>query len=158
MEKYHIALAVITGIYLLLCSWWDLKDRMIYTFPCTLLTGLWVGYSVMKGEVQPRILMAYIVLFSVLYITFTITKAWGGGDSDLLLLFGAVHLAQMSGGFSLYDISSQCISLAIVLVIAAVVGFVEARIKGETLESDSSIAIAPGYAVVISYFMIGGFM
>jgi len=45
-----------------------------------------------------------------------------------------------------------------VLVIAAVVGFVEARIKGETLESDSSIAIAPGYAVVISYFMIGGFM
>ena len=158
METYHIILALITGIYLMLCSWWDLKDRMIYTFPCMMLTGLWVGYSVMKGEVEPKILLAYIVLFSVLYITFALTKAWGGGDSDLLLLFGAVHLAQMSGGLSLYDISSQCIAIAVVLVIAAVVGFVEARIKGETLDGDSSIAIAPGYAVVISYFMIGGFL
>ena len=158
MEKCHIILAVITGIYLVLCSWWDIKERMIYTFPCTMLTGLWIGYSIMKGEVEPRILMAYIVLFTVLYTTFVLTKAWGGGDSDLLLLYGAVHIAQMRGGFSLYDISSQCIGLAIVLVIAALVGFIEARVQGEKLECDSSIAIAPGYAVVISYFMIGGFL
>lgn len=158
MERYHVILAVITGIYLVLCSWWDIKERMIYTFPCSVLTGLWIGYSVMKGEVEPRILMAYIVLFTVLYTTFVLTKVWGGGDSDLLLLYGAVHIAQMSGGFSLYDISSQCIGLAIVLVIAAIVGFVEVRMQGEKLESDSSIAIAPGYAVVISYFMIGGFL
>lgn len=158
MEMYHIILAVITGIYLVLCSWWDLKDRMIYTFPCMMLTILWVGYSIMRGEVEPRVLLAYIVLFSVLYITFVITKAWGGGDSDLLLLFGAVHLAQMKDRFSLYEISSQCIALIVVLVIAAAVGFIEARIKGETLEADSSIAIAPGYAVVISYFMMGGFL
>ena len=45
MEAYHIILAVITGVYLLLCSWWDLKDRMIYTFPCMMLTGLWVSYE-----------------------------------------------------------------------------------------------------------------
>lgn len=56
------------------------------------------------------------------------------------------------------DISSQCISIAIILLIAAIVGFVEAKVKGEKLEKDSSIAIAPGYAVVISFFMIGGFM
>lgn len=158
MEAYHIILAVITGVYLLLCSWWDLKDRMIYTFPCMMLTGLWVGFSIMKGVVEPKILLAYIVLFSVLYITFVLTKAWGGGDSDLLLLFGAVYLAQISGSFSLYDLSKQCIAIAVVLVIAAIVGIVEARLKGETLERDSSIAIAPGYAVVISYFMIGGFL
>lgn len=158
MEMYHIILAVITGTYLVLCSWWDLKDRMIYTFPCMMLTVLWVGYSVMRGEVESRVMLAYIVLFSVLYIAFVITKAWGGGDNDLLLLFGAVYLAQMKDGFSLYEISSQCIALIVVLVIAAAVGFIEARIKGETLEADSSIAIAPGYAVVISYFMMGGFL
>lgn len=158
MEKYYIVLAVMTGIYLGLCAWWDIKDRMIYTFPCMVLTGLWIGYSVMRGVVEPRILMLYIGLFSVLYITFVLTKAWGGGDSDLLLLYGAVYIAQMSGKFSLYDISIQCIGIAIVLIIAAIVGFVEARVKGERLERDSSIAIAPGYAVVISYFMIGGLL
>lgn len=158
MEIYHIILAVCTGIYLVLCAWWDLKDRMIYTFPCMMLTGLWVGYCIMVGEVEAKVLLAYIVLFSVFYITFALTKAWGGGDSDLLLLFGAVYLAQMKGGFSLLDISSQCISIAIILVIAALVGFVEAKLKGEKLEKDSAIAIAPGYAVVIGFFMIGGFM
>lgn len=158
MEIYHIILAVCTGIYLVLCAWWDLKDRMIYTFPCMMLTGLWVGYCIMVGEVEAKVLLAYIVLFSVFYITFALTKAWGGGDSDLLLLFGAVYLAQMKGGFSLLDISSQCISIAIILVIAALVGFVEAKLKGERLEKDSAIAIAPGYAVVIGFFMIGGFM
>jgi len=158
LEIYHIILAVCTGIYLILCAWWDLRDRMIYTFPCMMLTWLWVGYCVMSGEVEPKVLLAYIVLFSVFYITFALTKAWGGGDSDLLLLFGAVYLAQMKGGFSLADISSQCISIAIILLIAALVGFVEAKIKGEKLEKDSSIAIAPGYAVVISFFMIGGFL
>lgn len=158
MEIYHIILAVCTGIYLVLFAWWDLKDRMIYTFPCMMLTGLWVGYCIMVGEVEAKVLLAYIVLFSVFYITFALTKAWGGGDSDLLLLFGAVYLAQMKGGFSLLDISSQCISIAIILVIAALVGFVEAKLKGEKLEKDSAIAIAPGYAVVIGFFMIGGFM
>ena len=142
MEAYHIILAVITGVYLLLCSWWDLKDRMIYTFPCMMLTGLWVGFSVMKGVVEPKILLAYIVLFSVLYITFVLTKAWGGGDSDLLLLFGAVYLAQISGSFSLYDISKQCIAIAVVLVIAAIVGIVEA------ITSTTAIAI---HCLLMSY-------
>ena len=157
MEMFHLILGVMTGIYLIVCSWWDLKDRMIYTFPCTVLTALWIGYSVLQGKVETRLLIAFIVMFLVLYVTFAITKAWGGGDNDLLLLFGAVYLAKLSGSLDVNVIISLCIGVASVLIIAFFIGWIESRVRKKKLNSHSSIAIAPGFAVVIGVFMIGGF-
>ena len=157
MEMFHLILGVMTGIYLIVCSWWDLKDRMIYTFPCTVLTALWIGYSVLQGKVEARLLIAFIVMFLVLYVTFAITKAWGSGDNDLLLLFGAVYLAKLSESVGVNDIISLCIGVASVLIIAFFIGWIESRVRKKKLNPHSSIAIAPGFAVVISVFMIGGF-
>lgn len=44
------------------------------------------------------------------------------------------------------------------LQLSAGIGFVEAKIKKTDLRRDSSIAIAPGYAVVIVGIIIGGFI
>ena len=147
MDIFLLLLAVTTGIYLMLATVWDLKSREIYTFPCNLLTVLWIAYAFFNG-----------VFFIVLYITFNVTKTWRAGDSDLLLLFGAVYLAHMDGTFTLIDVSSQCIALVVVLLVSAAVGYVEARIKKKQLKRDSSIAIAPGYAVVIIGVIIGGIL
>ena len=158
MDIFLLLLAVTTGIYLMLATVWDLKSREIYTFPCNLLTVLWIAYAFFNGNVEVKVMAAYIVFFIVLYITFNVTKTWGAGDSDLLLLFGAVYLAHMDGTFTLIDVSSQCIALVVVLLVSAAVGYVEARIKKKQLKRDSSIAIAPGYAVVIIGVIIGGIL
>lgn len=158
MDWFLLFLAVVTGTYLVLAAVWDLKSREIYTFPCNVLTVLWIVYAFVQSNVDVKVIATYIIFFIALYVAFNITKTWGAGDSDLLLLYGSVTLAQMDGAITLLDVSSQCIALAVVLLISAVIGFIEAKIKKETLRKDSSIAIAPGYAVVIIISLIGGFI
>ena len=155
---FLLLLIVATGIYLIFATVWDIRSREIYTFPCNVLTVLWIVYAVIRGGVDVKVMAAYIMFFIVLYIAFNVTKTWGAGDSDLLLLFGAVYLAHMNGAFTLIDVSSQCIALVVVLLVSATVGYVEARIKKKQLKRDSSIAIAPGYAVVIIGVIIGGIL
>lgn len=157
MDWFLLFLAVVTGTYLVLAAVWDLKSREIYTFPCNVLTVLWIVYAFVQGNVDVKVIATYIIFFIALYVAFNMTKTWGAGDSDLLLLYGSVTLAQMDGVITLLDISSQCIALAVLLLVSAVIGFIEAKIKKETLRKDSSIAIAPGYAVVIIGSIIGGF-
>lgn len=158
MDWFLLFLALLTGIYLVLAAVWDLKSREIYTFPCNMLTVLWIAYAFVQGNVDVKVIATYTIFFIALYVAFNMTKTWGAGDSDLLLLYGSVTLAQMDGAITLLDISSQCIALAVVLLVSAVIGFIEAKIKKETLRKDSSIAIAPGYAVVIIGSIIGGFI
>ena len=158
MDWFLLFLAVVTGIYLVLAAVWDLRSREIYTFPCNVLTALWIAYAFVQGNVDVKVIATYIIFFIALYAAFNMTKTWGAGDSDLLLLYGSVTLAQMDGVITLLDVSSQCIALAVVLLVSAVIGFFEAKIKKETLRKDSSIAIAPGYAVVIIGSIIGGFI
>lgn len=158
MEWFHIILAGITVIYLALCTWWDLKEREIYTFPSAVLSILWVSYTLAAKQIEPNVIFLHVVVFMVLLVTFNITKTWGGGDSDLLVLQGCVFLAQMKAPFTIMDICNQCIALVVVLLVAVFIGFIEAKVKGEKLEKGSSIAIAPGYAVVISGLIIGGFI
>ena len=158
MDWFFVLLAVMTGIYLICATVWDIKSREIYTFPCNVLTVLWIVHAVLQGKVEVGVIAAYVVFFVILYVVFNMTKTWGAGDSDLLLLFGSVSLAQVNGRITLFDISGQCIALACVLIISAIIGFIEARFKRETLRKDSSIAIAPGYAVVIIGSLIGGFI
>jgi len=158
LDWFLLFLAVVTGTYLVLAAVWDLKSREIYTFPCNVLTVLWIVYAFVQGNVDVKVIATYIIFFIALYVAFNMTKTWGAGDSDLLLLYSSVTLAQMDGVITLLDISSQCIALAVVLLISAVIGFIEAKIKKETLRKDSSIAIAPGYAVVIIGSIIGGFI
>jgi len=158
MDLFLLLLAATTGIYLVLMAVLDLISREIYTFPCNVLTILWVAYAFARENVDVKVIAAYVVFFIALYVAFNVTKTWGAGDSDLLLLFGSVYLAHMDGAFTLFDVSSQCIALVMVLLISAGIGFIEAKIKKEHLKKDSSIAIAPGYAVVIIGVIIGGFI
>lgn len=158
MDLFLLLLAVTTGIYLIFATVWDIKSREIYTFPCNVLTALWIAYVFFRGNLDVKVMTSYIVFFIALYLIFNLTKTWGAGDSDLMLLFGSVYLAHVKVAFTLLDVSKLCIALVIVLLLSAVIGFVEARRKKEHLKKTSSIAIAPGYAVVIIGIMIGGFI
>ena len=158
MDLFLLLLAVTTGIYLVLATVWDINSREIYTFPCNVLTVLWLAYAFFRGNVDVKVMALYIGFIIALYTLFNLTHIWGAGDSDLLLLFGSVYLAHMKVAFALLDVCKLCIALVLVLLLSMGIGFVEARRKKEHLKKTSSIAIAPGYTVVILGIMIGGFI
>ena len=145
-----------TMVYLLLATIWDLKDRAIYTFPCNVLTVMWIAYAFMQRMVDAKVVVAYLFFVGALYVLFLVTKIWGAGDSDLFLLFAAVYLAYMEGAITVVVVSAQCIALTLVLLISAIIGLIESRLRKKPFRRDSSIAIAPGYAVVMIGVMIGG--
>lgn len=158
MDLFLLLIAATTGIYLVLATVWDIKSRVIYTFPCNVLTALWLVYAFIRGNVDVKEIALYIGFIIALYVLFNLTHIWGAGDSDLLLLLGFVYLAHIKDAFSLVDVSKLCIALVLVLLLSMGIGLVEARRKKEHLKKTSSIAIAPGYAVVIIGIMIGGFI
>lgn len=51
---FLVLLAVTTVIYLVLATVWDIKSREIYTFPCNLLTVLWIAYAFFSGNVEVK--------------------------------------------------------------------------------------------------------
>ena len=126
MVFFLLLLAVTTGIYLVLATVWDIKSREIYTFPCNVLTVLWLAYTFFRGNVDVKVMALYIGFIIALYTLFNLTHIWGAGDSDLLLLFGSVYLAHMKVAFTLLDVCKLCIALVLVLLLSMGIGFVEA--------------------------------
>lgn len=157
MEILYMVLVAATVTYMVHCCWWDLKERMIYAFPCMVLSFFWLGTATVRGYQDTRILFAVVVALTVVYVTLTINKIWGSGDTDLFLLMLAVFLAQIKRELLVTDICLICIALVIALVFSIIVAYIEARIKGTKVEKDSSIALAPGFALVISLLIAGGF-
>lgn len=154
----YMLLAFATSIYLILCFVWDIKGREIFTFPCTLLTGLWIVFAVMTNRLSSWTQWLYCLVLIVVFVIFNIKKIWGAGDSDLLMLLGAVYLCQGTGQISLTDFIALCFVIVLILLSAIIVGVIEAKIKNRQLGKDSSIAVAPGFAIVIICIMIGGFL
>ena len=76
MDLFLLLLAATTGIYLVLMAVLDLISREIYTFPCNVLTILWVAYAFARENVDVKVIAAYVVFFIALYVAFNVTKTW----------------------------------------------------------------------------------
>ncbi len=150
-------LCIVTAIYLCLASIWDIRERAIYSFPCEMLIVLWGGYLGASKSVSGIFLLIYILVGIFLYFFFRFKKVWGDGDSELLLVFMLVYLA-FCKQFGIHEICIELVLLASALFVAILIGYVEAKIKEETVCANSSIAVAPGFAIVTMIWMIRGVM
>ena len=152
-----IMLIVMTSIYLIVASWQDLKERKIYSFPCNILSVLWIMKIAMEMRMPSYLYLIYLAVILALCFVFTNKKIWGAGDSDLFFLFSVVYLSCAGGFLSLRFLVIEILLFIGVLVSALFYGWIEARVKKIKLDKKSSIAVAPGFAVVIIAMMwIGG--
>lgn len=145
----------ITIAYLLLVSVQDMRERVIYTFPANALTVVWGVVAIQKMTI-PAIVVGVIAGYLMLYVFFNKLRIWGEGDSDLFLLSSSVFLAVINAKLSIGNIIWQIILFALVLVIALIAGVVEAKVKKTKLDKSSSIALAPGFLVVICAMLMKG--
>ena len=149
---------VITAAFMLMFLTTDLRERMIYVFPCYLLIPLWMMVGVASSE-KAVMIGSILVIHIMAYLLFRITGIWGDGDSDIFLLYGVVFMSFMTQirpecGIGLY-IVAELIGMVVALFISFLIGGVEALIKKRKLTKNSSIAVVPGFSIVIIAMIAG---
>lgn len=149
------ALSIATAIYLVFAFIWDIKERAIYSFPCEVLIVLWTVYLAMSENMSLTFLLGYVLVGGFIYLVFKFRKVWGDGDNELLLLFMQVYLA-FCHHYSIKEICFELLTLASALVIAILVSGVEAKLRSERFCMNRSVAVAPGFAIVIITLMVRG--
>lgn len=153
-----IAVAVTTAVFMVMCLTSDLRERMIYAFPCYLLIPIWMMLSVASTE-KATMIGVILVLHIVAYLVFQVAGIWGDGDSDIFLLYGVVFMSFMTQvkpeyGIGLYLIA-ELLGMIAALLLSFLIGVVEAVIKKEKLTKSSSIAVVPGFSIVTIVLVIG---
>lgn len=153
-----LSLTVMTTAYFIMASVQDIRERMIYTAPVIVLHAAWSIYLATVTDWGNMFLCGYWIVNLIIYILLNKFQIWGGGDSDLFLLSADLCLAA-GPVVSAYTIAvRECMCLAAGLALAAGIGYVEAEVKGEKMEGSREMAVVPGMAVVMTAFIMKGFV
>lgn len=157
IQEVMLITVAITVAFMVLCFATDLRERMIYAFPCMTLIALWIVLGAISTGQFVMIGIAVSVHLAI-YLALKITGIWGDGDSDVFLLYGMIFMTMMLTGKYEIGITMYMILEIIVMVFALIVSFVvaliEAKIKGQKLTKKSSVAVVPGFAVVIILMVV----
>ena len=153
-DLFIIANCVVTTVYLLFCFVTDLKERMIYSFPALALSVSWWVVSIVSADKSPEF-YGIVIVHIFLYLLLKVVKIWADGDNDLFLLFMAVYAAVQGITEPLGYVAVELICIVLAMGIALLVAYGESKVKKITLTGKSSVAVAPGFAMVmISMLMI----
>ena len=152
IQEVMVITIAITVAFMVLCFATDLRERMIYAFPCMTLIALWTVLGVISTGQYMLIGIAVSVHLAI-YFALKIIGIWGDGDSDVFLLYGIIFMTMMLTdkyeiGVTMYMIL-ELIGMVFALLVSFVVALIEAKIKGQKLTKKSSVAVVPGFAVVI---------
>ena len=151
-----IILMILTAVYVVLIAWQDLKEREIYTFPCTVLSALWIVENMVVGMQSCGIFLVYVIICFGLSKAFAVKHIWGAGDSDLFFLFTMIYQSYSVGIGKIESICIEVVWFAVAMMTALVIGWIEAKLKKEKLDKSSSIAVVPGFAIVVLILMWKG--
>ena len=157
IQEVMLITVAITVAFMVLCFVTDLKERMIYAFPCMTLIAFWTVLGVISTGQFVLIGIAVSVHLAI-YFALKITGIWGDGDSDVFMLYGIIFMTMMLTGKYEIGVTTymilELIGMVCALIISFIVALIEARIKGQKLTKKSSVAVVPGFAVVIVLMVV----
>ena len=152
----YLILSIVTGIYLILSSVRDLKERMIYTFPAIVLALAWGIHSVEFYANEYGFLLGAWIATVVLWFLFRRFSIWGEGDNDVFLLLAGVLLCTLRFRTVPFLIFAASNLLALTQIGAVLVSLIEAKVKKEKVTSQSKIAVVPGLCIVVLGILLYG--
>ena len=147
IQEVMVITIAITVAFMMLCFATDLRERMIYAFPCMTLIALWTVLGVISTGQYMLIGIAVSVHLAI-YLALKIIGIWGDGDSDGIIFMTLMLTDKYEIGVTMYMIL-ELIGMVFALLVSFVVALIEAKIKGQKLTKKSSVAVVPGFAVVI---------
>lgn len=156
-----IVLFIATFFYLTLVSIEDLREKEIHTFPADVLALIWTLSAFFERPADWSSYVIYMAAVLGLYFMFNKFCIWGEGDSDLMLLYAAVYLKAYGGSLAQGTTAIEFLMIELILFIfalvaAALIGMIEASVRGQKINQKTAIALAPGFAMVIAVVMIKG--
>ena len=153
IEEIMMISAVITTVFMTLCFVMDIRERMIYAFPCVMLIPFWLVLGIVATH-RAALIGIIFALHMLAYFIFKTARIWGDGDSDVFLLYGTVFMtAVFTGKYEIgiaWYILAELVGIIIALFISLVIGIMEAIIRKKMIEKTSSVAVVPGFSVVIA--------
>jgi len=156
-QTVFMAVAIATVIFLIVSFATDIRERMIYVFPCIMLALTW-GLMGFVGVHDMAFVMTIILLHMFVYSLLRLFSIWGDGDSDMFLLYGAVYAAYMMVVTNKVSLSGYLIGelmgMVAALLLSLAIGFVEAKVRKKKMDKGSSIAVVPGFVIVMVFFII----
>ena len=153
-----LVLAALTIIYLVWAAVMDLKERMIYVFPVLILHVAWSSYLLFSGIYSAEFISIFWLINLIVYLILNKFGIWGGGDSDVLLLFGNIVLESgaMSNGYGVAI--TECLCLCAGLGMSIGIGRIETGMKREDMKLKREVAVVPGMALTMTALLIKGFI
>ena len=98
----------------------------------------------------------YMVICVIIAKALDYKHIWGAGDSDLFVLFTILYETFRVACFSIESLCLEILLFALAMILSLGIAWVEAKIRKEKLGKNSSIAVAPGLAIVTMILMWKG--
>ena len=155
---FYIPLSLISIAIMIWSAIQDIRERMIYVFPITMLHIMWSIYLYGFTDYPKMFLVTFWIVHLVLYVLLNKCAIWGGGDSDMLLVFADivwVTSASMNG-YSL--VIRECLYLIVGLICSIAIGLIEGKVRKQEVNVTNEIAVIPGLSLVMILLMVQYFV
>ena len=155
---FYISLSLVSIAIMIGSAIQDIRERMIYVFPITMLHVMWSIYLYGYTDYSKMLLVTFWIVHLVLYVLLNKYAIWGGGDSDMLLVFADivwVTSASMNG-YSL--VIRECLYLIVGLICSIAIGLIEGKVRKQEVNVTNEIAVIPGLSLVMILLMVQYFV
>ena len=155
---FYISLSLVSIAIMIGSAIQDIRERMIYVFPITMLHVMWSIYLYGYTDYSKMLLVTFWIVHLVLYVLLNKCVIWGGGDSDMLLVFADivwVTSASMNG-YSL--VIRECLYLIVGLICSIAIGLIEGKVRKQEVNVTNEIAVIPGLSLVMILLMVQYFV
>ena len=155
---FYIPLSLISIAIMIWSAIQDIRERMIYVFPITMLHIMWSIYLYGFTDYPKLLLVIFWITHLILYVLLNKCAIWGGGDSDMLLVFADIVWATSvsMNGYSL--VIRECLYLMIGLICSIAIGLIEEKVKKQVVKGTNEIAVIPGLSLVMILLMVWYFV
>ena len=154
----YLPLSMISIVIMIWSAIQDIRERMVYVFPIIMLHIMWSIYLYGFTNYSKMLLVTFWMIHLVLYVLLNKCAIWGGGDSDMLLVFAdIVWVTSVSmNGYSLAI--RECLYLIVGLICSIAIGIVEGKVRKQEVKGTNEIAVIPGLSLVMILLMIQYFV
>ncbi|MGI6502133.1 MAG: hypothetical protein ACOX1S_14890 [Anaerostipes sp.] len=155
---FYISLSLISIAIMIWSAIQDIRERMIYVFPITMLHIMWSIYLYGFTDYPKMLLVTFWIVHLALYVLLNKCAIWGGGDSDMLLVFADIVwvTGASMNGYSL--VIRECLYLIVGLICSIAIGLIEGKVRKQEVKGTNEIAVIPGLSLVMILLMVQYFV
>lgn len=155
---FYISLSLVSIAIMIWSAIQDIRERMIYVFPITMLHIMWSIYLYGFTDYPKMLLVTFWIVHLVLYVLLNKYAIWGGGDSDMLLVFADIVwvTGASMNGYSL--VIRECLYLIVGLICSIAIGLIEGKVRKQKVKRTNEIAVIPGLSLVMILLMVQYFV